>query len=154
MFATCFQDGSLLLTGNSVDYPPGDGDYIVQGMESLDLVAVEELHRVQVARLQSAGRRVERDGSMEALLRATNRHAGLAAKQMGVKLGQTYLLTHGAIHVVLSMPAAFTMGFGHWAVPMVNLVLGSLLGVSEYLAKHRAGAIQRAEIMKRVNPPS
>src|SRR5262249_14951483 len=42
MFATCWQDGGILLTSNAVDEPPDDGDYVVQGMESTDLAAVEE----------------------------------------------------------------------------------------------------------------
>ena len=153
MFATCWQDGGLLLTSNAVDHPPSAGDYVVQGMESYDLNAVEELHRKQVSRLQTEGRRIDPDGSLETLLTATNKHAGQAARQMGMKLGQTYLLTHAAIHVVLSVPPAVMMGILHWAVPLSNLTLGSALAASMYAAKRRAGALQRAEIASRVTGP-
>jgi hypothetical protein len=150
MFATCWQDGGLLLTSNAADQPPSDGDYVVQGMESMDLNAVEELHRAQVARLQHSGRRIDPDGSLDTLLRATQQHAGVAARQTGMKLGQTYLLTHAAIHAVLSVPAAATMGLLHWSVPMVNVVLGSVLAVSYHAAKSRAGNLQKAEIQSRL----
>jgi hypothetical protein len=146
MFATCWQDGGILLTNNGTDQPPDTSDYVVQGMETTDLATLEELHAGEEARLRQTGRRPDRDGSLDTLLRATDRHAGPAAKQTGVRLGQSYLLTHGIIHVVLSMPAAVTVGFGHWGVPMVNLVLGILLGASQYMAKRRAGAMLRAQI--------
>jgi hypothetical protein len=146
MFATCWQDGSLLLTSNATDQPPDEGEYVVQGMESTDLAAVEELHLGEAVRQRAAGRRVDPDSNLDTLLRATARHAGPAARYTGVKLGQSYLLTHGVIHVMLSVPAAVAVGFGHWAVPMVNLVLGSILNVSQYAAKRRAGRLMRSQI--------
>jgi len=150
MFATCWQDGSLLLTSNAADQPPGDGDYIVQGMESTDLAAVEELHRGEAVRLRAAGRRADPDGSLDTLLRATARHAGPAARYTGVKLGQSYLLAHGAIHTVLSIPVAAAVGVGHWGVPTVNLVLGAILAASHYAAKRRAGRTMRVQIALKV----
>jgi hypothetical protein len=146
VFATCWRDGALLLTNNAVDQPPGTGDYVVQGMETTDLGAVEELHRAEEARQRAAGRRPDPDGSLDTLLGATARHAGPEARYTGVKLGQSYLVAHVAIHTVLSVPAALTMGFLHWSVPMVNLVLGLVLAVSEYEAKRRAGRLMRAQL--------
>ena len=145
-FATCWQDGGLLLTNNGEDQPPDAGDFIVQGMESKDLGAVEELHQNEVARLRAAGRRPDPNGSLDTLLAVLDRHAGPAARNTGVKLGQSYLLTHGLIHVALSVPAAYTMGFLHWSVPMVNLILGVLLGVSEHMARRRAAALLREQV--------
>jgi hypothetical protein len=145
-FATCWLDGGLLLTSNVVDQPPVDGPFIVQGMESTDLAPVEELHWASAAQLRAAGRRVDPDGSLDTLLRATSTHAGQEARYTGVKLGQSYLLAHGAIHAVLSMPPALTMGLGHWSVPLVNLVLGGILAVSNYAARRRAGRLLRAQI--------
>jgi hypothetical protein len=146
MFATCWQDGSLLLTSNANDQPPGDGEYIVQGIESTDLAAVEVLHASEVVRLRSAGRRADPDGSLETLLRVTAKHAGPAARYTGVKLGQSYLLAHGGIHGVLSIPVAAALGFGHWALPAVNLVLGATLTLSQYSAKRRAGRLMREQL--------
>lgn len=152
MFATCYQDGSLLLTSNAVDQPPGEGDYVVQGMESKDLAAVEELHLGQAARLRAAGRRADPDGSLETLLTVAARNAGPEARYTGVRLGQSYLLAHAAIHGVMSVPAAFAMGFAHWAVPMVNIVLGAILAVSEYAARQRAGALMREQLVPETAP--
>jgi hypothetical protein len=146
MFATCWQDGSLLLTSNAADQPPGDGEYIVQGMESTGLAAVEELHLGEAVRLRAAGRRVHPDDSLDALLRATARHAGPAARYTGVKLGQSYLLAHAAIHTVVSIPVAAVLGLGHWALPAVNLVLGATLTLSLYAATRRTGRLMRAQI--------
>src|SRR5947208_5847759 len=84
MFATCWQDGGILLTNNGADQPPADGDYVVQGMESTDLAPVEELHWGAAAQLRAAGRRPDPDGSLDTLLRTTERHAGPAARQTGV----------------------------------------------------------------------
>lgn len=148
-FATVWQDGGLLLTSNAVDQPPDEGAYVVQGMESSDLAAVEELHLAQVRRMQAAGRRPDRDGSLETLLAATARHSGPEARYTGVKLGQSYLMAHGGIHAALSVPPAILMGFGHWAVPLVNLVLGALLAAGEFSARRRAGQVMCSEITRR-----
>jgi hypothetical protein len=50
------------------------------------------------------------------------------------------------IHVFLSLPVAYLMGFGHWAVPMVNLILGGLLALSEHMAKRSAAAAMRRHL--------
>jgi hypothetical protein len=150
MFATCWQDGGLLLTGNAMDEAPGEGDYVVQGMESTDLAAVEALHMGLRDRLQAAGRRPDPDGSLETLLRATRQHAGDAARFVGLKLGQTYIATHLFIHAFLTVPPAYLMGLGHWSVPMVNAILGGVLLTSEHLAKRRAGALMREQVMAKV----
>ena len=145
-FATCWQDGGLLLTNNAVDQPPGTGDFVIQGMESMNLAAVEELHQAEAARQRAAGRRPDPDGSLDTLLAATARHAGPEARYTGVKLGQAYLLAHGGIHAALSVPVAVTVGLGHWGLPMVNLVLGAVLAVSEYMARQRAGWMMREQL--------
>jgi hypothetical protein len=145
-YATLWQDGGLLLTSNAVDQAPDDGEFVVQGMESTDLATVEELHLAQVRRARAAGRHPDQDGSLEALLRANARHTGPEARFTGVKLGQSYLVAHGGIHAALSVPPAILMGFGHWAVPLVNLVLGALLAAGEYNARRRAGRMMLAEI--------
>lgn len=146
IFATTWHDGGLLLTNNGSDQPPDAGDYVTQGMESTGLAPVEELHRREVVRLRTGGRRPQTDGRLDTLLQATTRHAGPQARYHGVKLGQSYLLANGAIHVLLSLPAALTMGFAHWSVPMGNLVLGCVLAVSNYAAKRRAGRRMRAQL--------
>jgi hypothetical protein len=151
MFATCWRDGGILLTNNAADQPPDTSDYVVQGMETTDLAVVEELHRREATQLRTTGRRPDGDGSLDTLLRATARHAGPQACYHGVKLGQSYLLAHAAIHAVLSAPAAPTMGFGHWSVPMVNLVLGAILAASEFMAKQRAGRLMRAQLARQVS---
>jgi hypothetical protein len=152
MFATCWQDGSLLLTSNAADQPPAGGDFILQGMESTDLAGVEELHLGEAVRLRAAGRRADPDGSLDTLLRSTTRHAGPASRYTGVKLGQSYLLAHGAIHTVLSIPVAAAVGFGHWGVPIVNLVLGAILAASQYVAKRRAGRLMHVQIALKAAP--
>jgi hypothetical protein len=152
LFATCWQDGGLVLTGNGIDEPPGDGDYVTQGMDSTDLAAVEELHLALVQRMRAEGRRPDPDGSLDTLLQATRRHAGPAYRQVSVRAGQNYLATIGILHAVLSVPPAVLAGFDHWAVPLVNLVLASLLYFSEYAARHRAAAVMRQAIRARIAP--
>ena len=125
---------------------PGEGDYVVQGIESIDLAAVEELHLGQKARLEAGGRKPDRDGSLGTLLKAAEQHAGRTARHLGARLGQTYLATHAAIHLFLSFPVAYMLGVGHWAVPMVNLVLGGILRMSEYAAKRQAGTVMRTRL--------
>lgn len=151
MFATCWQDGGILLTSNAVDEPPGTGDHVVQGMESDNLAAVHELHRAQVGRMRSGGRRPDPDGSLDTLLRATRQHSGPAARHVGLKLGQSYIASHLSIHLFLSVPPAVLTGLGHWSVPLVNLVLGAVLAVGDYAAKRRAGALMRAQVMGRAS---
>jgi hypothetical protein len=146
MFATCWQDSDLLLTSNAVDEAPAEGEYVVQGMESTNLAAVEELHLGQMARLEAAGKRPDRDGGLATLLKATEQHAGRTARHLGAKLGQQYLATHGAIHLFLSVPAAYILGIGHWAVPMVNLVLGGILAMSDYMARRQAARLMRIQV--------
>src|SRR6185503_2124760 len=70
MFATVWQDGAILLTGNAVDERPGDGEFVIQGAESTNLAAVEALHLGQHARLEAAGKRPQSDSGLEALLKA------------------------------------------------------------------------------------
>lgn len=146
VFATCWQDGGLLLTNNGIDQPPDTSDFVAQGMESLDLAAVEELHDGEAARLRATGRRPTTDGSLDTLLGATRRHAGRQACYHGVKLGQSYLLAHGAFHALLSAPVGLVLGPGHWALPTVNLVLGATLSASMYSARRRAGRRMRAQL--------
>jgi hypothetical protein len=146
MFATVWRDGGLLLTGNGQDEAPGEGEYVVQGMESMDLTAVEALHAGQRDRLTAAGQKPETDGQFETLLAATERHSGRAARHLGIKLGQSYLIAHGMIHAFATFPAVYIRGLTDWAVPVVNIALGLLLGLSEYLAKHRAAVIMRQKI--------
>jgi hypothetical protein len=148
MFATVWRDGGLLLTGNGGDEAPLDGDYVVQGMESTDLKTVEELHLSYRDGQVAKGRRPETDGRLETLLAATERHSGRAARHLGVKLGQSYLLSHALIHGFVTFPVAYMRGFADWAVPVTNIGLGVILGMSEYLAKHRAAAMMRATLRR------
>jgi hypothetical protein len=153
IFATCWQDGGLLVTSNANDEAPGDGEFVVQGMESMDLAAVEELHLGHKVRLEAAGRRPERDGRFDTLLKATEAHAGPASRHLGLKTAQTYLLAHGTIHLFLSAPVAYMMGLGHWSVPMVNLILGAVLSLSEHAAKRAAGRLMRVQLARRLDGP-
>jgi hypothetical protein len=146
MFATCWQDGGILLTNNATDEPPGEGEYIVQGMETFDLAAAEELHLGEQTRLEGTGKRADTDGSLEALLKSTERYAGQSARYVSLRLGQTYLATHGFIHFFMSLPPAILVGPGHWGVPLANIVLGLVFNLSEYLAKWRAGAVMREQL--------
>lgn len=146
MFATCWNDGGLLLTSNGADEPPGNGDYIVQGMESTDLRAVQELHLSQRDRQLKMGKRTEQDRSLETLLNATKVHSGPAARYLGMKQGQSYLAAHGLIHFFVSIPAAFLSNWDHWSLPLVNLVLGGLLALGDRGAKGRAGKMLREQV--------
>lgn len=146
MFATVWRDGGLLLTGNGGDEVPHEGEYVVQGMESMDLAAVEELHRNHRDRQVAAGQRADTDGRLETLLAASARHSGPAARHLGLKLGQAYLLSHGLIHLFVTFPVAYIRGFADYAVPVTNIGLGVILGLSEYLAKQRAAALMRATL--------
>ena len=103
IFATTWHDGGLLLTNNGSDQPPDAGDYVTQGMESTDL-AGRGIALGEVVRLRTGGRRAAADGRLDTLLQATTRHAGPQVALHGVKLGQSYLLANGAIHVLLSLP--------------------------------------------------
>lgn len=150
-FATCWTDGGLLLTNNGSNEEPGEGDYIIQGIESDDLAAVESLHMSTRDRLVASGKRIERDGGLETLLTAIRNQASSAARYVAVKLGQTYLMTHAVLHVVLSLPIAFINGVGHWGVAMVNLVLGSLFALSEFITRRRAGEKLRSQIVGQLN---
>jgi hypothetical protein len=145
MFATCWTDGGLLLTNNAVNEPTEDGDYVVQGMESNDLAAIEQLHFATRDRMRSEGKRPETDGSLETLLTAIRKHSGSAARFVSLKLGQTYLTTHGMIHAFLSVPVVYVNGFTHWSLPLVNLALGGLIAGGEHIAKRRAGRMMKAQ---------
>ncbi len=148
VFATSWNNGGLLLTSNGADEPPGDGDYIVQGMESDDLRAVEELHLAQRDRLLKEGRHTERDQSLETLLTAMRVHSGPAARYLGMKLGQSYLAAHGIIHIFVSLPVVYLSDFTHWSLPLVNLILGGLLALGDRGAKVRAGKMLRDQIAR------
>ncbi len=147
MFATCFSDGSLLMTSNAANEAPaeGDDDYVVQGMESDDLAAVEQLQLAARDRMRAAGKQPDRDGSMETFLAAARVHSAQAARFVSLKLGQTYLASHAIIHAILSVPAVYVNGFAHWSLPLVNLVLGSVLAGGEQIAKRRAGSMMRSQ---------
>jgi hypothetical protein len=53
------------------------------------------------------------------------------------------------VHFFLSVPAAYLVGVGHWGVPLVNVALGTLIIVTEHMAKYRAAGIMRAQIQDR-----
>lgn len=145
MFATCWNDGSLLLTSNAAQESPDDGGYVVQGTETSDLAVAEQLHLTSCERVKASGKRPDREGGLEPLLTAIRRHAGKAARYVGLKLGQTYLVPHVLIHVIVSAPLVYMNGFGHWSVPFANVILGSLMTVGEHLAKRRAGKFLKAQ---------
>jgi hypothetical protein len=149
MFATVWQDGAILLTSNAVDERAGDGEFVIQGVESMNLTAVESLHQGQHARLEAAGKRPDSNGGLGTLLQATDRHSGPSARQVALRMGQAYLATHCVVHFFLSLPAAILLGPDHWALPLGNVVLGVLFSVSDYLAKWRAGAFMQTQVRQR-----
>jgi hypothetical protein len=147
IFATCWQDGGLLLTNNQVDEAPEDGHYVLQGMESTDLAAVAELHRGQRDRIQAAGKRPIADGHIDTMLKATSEYARVSARQVGLRLGQSYLASHFLIHLLLTGPLIALTGFINWPAPLANLLLGSLLATGEYVARRRSGLIMRKTLL-------
>jgi hypothetical protein len=94
-----------------------------------------------------AGRRIDPDLSIETLLNATKKYAGPTARHVGLRLGQTYLASHLIIHVLLSVPVVYATGPAHWAFPLVNLILGTILASGEYFARLRAGRLMRKMIV-------
>ena len=147
IFATCWQDGGLLLTNNQVDEAPDNDKYVLQGMESMDLAAVQELHRGQRERMQAAGKKPIADGHIDTLLKATSDYARGSARHVGVKLGQSYFATHLLAHLFVTGPIIYLLGFTHWASPTANLVLGLFLAGGEYIARRRGGAIMRKTLL-------
>jgi hypothetical protein len=145
MFATCWNDGSLLLTSNAAQESPDDGGYVVQGTETSDLAVAEQLHLATCERMKEAGKRPDPEGGLEPLLTAIRLHAGKAARYVGLKIGQTYLVPHVLIHVIVSAPLVYMNGIGHWSVPLANVILGSLMAAAEYTAKRRAGKMLKAQ---------
>ena len=95
--------------------------------------------------MKEAGKRPDPDGSLETLFTAIRRHAGAAARYVGLKLGQTYLVPHVFIHAIVSAPFVYTNGIGHWSVPFANVILGSLIAGGEQIAKRRAGRMLKAQ---------
>src|SRR5262249_31557763 len=75
MFATCWNDGRLLLTSNATQESPDDGPYVVQGTETTDLAAVEQFHVGTREKMKEAGKRSDPDGSLETLVTAIRKHA-------------------------------------------------------------------------------
>lgn len=148
MFATCWTDGSLLLTNNGADEPPGGTDFVVQGMETTDLSAVEELHRREQTKRIAAGMRPDVTGDLETLLAATAAHAGPAARIRNARLGRSYLATRAAVHVMSSVPAAFSSGIDHWAVPITNVIIALMLGIGESARRRQNAAILRDAVRK------
>jgi hypothetical protein len=116
-------------------------------MESDDLGVVESLHFATRDRLLTSGKKIERDGGLETLLTAIRVQTSPAARFVAAKLGQTYLSTHVVVHAILSFPAAWVNGLAHWGVPTVNLVLGSLFALGEYIMRRRAGEKFRSQIV-------
>jgi hypothetical protein len=145
MFATCWNDGGLLLTSNGAQESPDHGPYVVQGTETTDLAAVEQLHLATCEKMKDAGKRPDPDGSLETLLTAIRKHAGSAARYVGLKLGQTYLAPHVFIHLIVSVPFVYMNGIGHWSVPFANLIVGSVIAGGEQIAKRRAGKLLKAQ---------
>jgi hypothetical protein len=149
MFATVFAEDKLLLTSNTMNESAQDEAYMIQGLESENLAAVEEMHLAHCDRLKHSGHRPDPEGTLETLLQSMQKHAGPAGRYVGMKLGQTYLATHVPIHAFLTLPVAYISGIGHWSVPLVNLTLGLMLAMSERVAKRRAGVMMREQVMAR-----
>jgi hypothetical protein len=152
LFITCFADGGLLLTHNTADEPPQEEEYTVQGMESDKLAAVEALHLQKLEELRESGRRLESDHSLDALLKFIEQNAGPAARQVAVREGQSYLLSHLTVHATMTFLMAMLLGIAHVAVATVNLVLAIMFWGSEYLQARQAGQLMRQKLRIMVKP--
>ena len=77
IFATCFADGRLLFTDNNEAlFPLPDEEFFRQGVVSLNLAAVEELHLATMEALRRKGLRPESEANVETLFQAMKKHVG------------------------------------------------------------------------------
>ncbi|MCE9532276.1 MAG: hypothetical protein K8T89_14320 [Planctomycetes bacterium] len=150
VFATCFADGGLLLSDNNLDAAPNPDDEVIrQGLVTLNLADVEELHLATMAALNRAGRKPDSDLGMETLLQALERVIAPGIKKQNGRAGTQYLFVHGLIHLCASTPLISLLGVGHYSVPIVNLVLGLILGLGESSHKRQYARAVREAIRER-----
>lgn len=153
-FATCFANGALLLTENNrAGEPHPDDECIRQGTVTLNLAEVEALHLATLEALRRLGRKPDPELNMEALLHALERHDAPESRRTHARAGTQYLFAHGLIHVCVSIPAAYLLGFMHWSVPLANLVLALVLLFGESSQKRHYAAAVRAALRARQKLP-
>jgi hypothetical protein len=154
VFATCFANGALLLTDNNRAVEPHpDDECIRQGIVTLKLAEVEAFHLATLEALRGLGRKPDPELNAEALLHATEQHDGPEARRTHSRAGTQYLFAHGLIHICVSIPAAYLLGFAHWSVPLANLVLALVLLLGESSQKrHYARAVRAALRIRQALP--
>ncbi len=145
-FITCFSDGRMLFTDNNEAVSPfPDDEFIRQGVVSLDLADVQELHLATMEALRGKGLRPDTEANIETLLQAMQTHIGPEVRRHHAHNGTQYLFAHLLIHVCVSAPAAFVthMNFAHWSLPLTNLVLAVILLVGESAQKRQYARMVR-----------
>jgi hypothetical protein len=154
IFATCLVDGGILMTDNNSGADPHPDDTCVrQGVITLKLADVEELHLATQEALRHIGRKADSDMSIETLFHAAERNFGPEARKMESRNGVQYLMVHGLIHVCVSTPTVYLAGISHWSVPLSNLVLAAVLLFGESAQKRQYAQAVRAAMRKRQKLP-
>jgi hypothetical protein len=150
VFATCWADGGLLLSDNNLAAQPHpDDDFIKQGVVTLKLSDVEDLHLATMEVLKRRGRKPDAELNLETLLHAAERHFAPESKKHYGRAGTQYLFAHGLIHICVSAPAAYISGITHWTVPLANLVLALILLLGESAQKRQYARAVRAALRMR-----
>ena len=151
VFATMFSDGSALFTDNNrAAQPDPDDECVRQGVVTLKLAELEEFHQATLSALGKLNRKPDSDMSVELLLNTIKRFDGEVARRVHSRAGTQYLFAHGLIHITVSFPLVYLMGFMHWAVPLCNLILATAMLTGERAQKKNYAQAVRVALRQKV----
>jgi hypothetical protein len=135
-FATCWGDGALLMTDNNIEQDPDfEEEFVRQGLMTLDLNTLQELHLRAAEVMHKGGRRADSAEGLEVFARLLKMHAEPRMRYVHGRAGTQYLFLHLLIHMSVSAPALFVAGWMHWAAPVTNLVLAFVMRIGETAQK-------------------
>jgi hypothetical protein len=154
-FITRLSDGGLVLTRNVPVTLRDDGELVLeQGLDSFDLMEVEQHHFQTLETLRRRGQRPEADNSLDHLLRALAAAGEATIRRGSQHLAKKFLALHVIIHGCISLPAGYFAGIGHWGLPLTNLILCIIMRIGETAEKRRTAFFMRKTMQQRQSFPA
>jgi hypothetical protein len=153
MFVSRLSGGAILMTHNHEMPASEPGSPVFQqGMETFDLVELEQMHLTTLEEFRRRGLRPDSDPDLESLLRALEEAAQPSVKAGAARLGKRFLALHFIIHGCVSLPAGYYAGLAHWGLPLTNLVLALVMRIGESAQKRQIASAFRQAMRDRQRP--
>jgi hypothetical protein len=140
---TLLQNEFVLVSTNSLGQSPYDPERVLfESINTFDFAELERVHRERLEILKREGIRAEGDQSEEAVCEVLQRNLRESLLPQAKEASGKFLMLNLIIHASASLPFFYWLKPTHFAVPLINLAVASLLRFSELMERrvHREAA--------------